>query len=379
MDVVELASRFVRANSPSGSEAAMADAVEGEMRRLGFEHVMRDHLGSVIGVVGPDDTSVSVLFDGHMDVVPVVGKWSVDPFGAEQIGTRLYGRGSTDMKGGLAAAIVGVSRAAAAGRLRRRVAVSATVLEETIEGVALGAVLDRVDPESVVICEPSDLKIQIGQRGRIELLLSCRGVPAHAAYPERGTNPILAAAHALVALQSMSPTEDAVLGRGILVPTDVITDPYPSISMIPGRLTVRFDRRTLIGETAESVLSSIQNHLAQAGIPEVEVVVTTSEVETYTRVVLAPARFLPAWGVHSDHMLVCAAEQAAQEAGIEPRKGRYGFCTNGSESAGVRGLPTIGFGPGREEDAHIIDESIAVPQLRSAASFYEALSIRMSG
>jgi acetylornithine deacetylase/succinyl-diaminopimelate desuccinylase-like protein len=177
----------------------------------------------------------------------------------------------------------------------------------------------------------------------------------------------------------MSPPEDAVLGRGILVPTDVITDPYPSISMIPGRLTVRFDRRTLIGETAESVLSSIQNHLAQAGIPEVEVVVTTSEVETYTRVVLAPARFLPAWGVHSDHMLVCAAEQAAQEAGIQPRKGRYGFCTNGSESAGVRGLPTIGFGPGREEDAHIIDESVAVPQLRSAASFYEALSIRMSG
>ena len=62
-------------------------------------------------------------------------------------------------------------------------AVSATVLEETVEGVALARVLDDIRPEAVVICEPSDLAVQVGQRGRAELLVTVTGTPAHAAYP----------------------------------------------------------------------------------------------------------------------------------------------------------------------------------------------------
>ena len=77
--------------------------------------------------------------------------------------------------------IVGVG--AAAARLGRPVAVSSTVLEETIEGVALGEVLDLVEPDAVVICEPSSLQVKTAQRGRIEITLEARGVPTHAAHP----------------------------------------------------------------------------------------------------------------------------------------------------------------------------------------------------
>ena len=99
-------------------------------------------------------------------------------------------RGSTDMKGGIAAAICGVAAAARSG-LKRRVAVSASVLEEIIEGHALASVLDACAPQAVVICEPSKLQIKAGQKGRVELLLTFHGKPAHAATPHVGVNPCM--------------------------------------------------------------------------------------------------------------------------------------------------------------------------------------------
>src|SRR5258708_39911694 len=109
------------------------------------------------------------------------------------------------MRAGRAAAMAGVAAAAASGRLLGPVAVSATVLEETVEGVALARVLDEIRPEAVVICEPSDLAVQVGQRGRAELVVTVTGSPAPAAYPERGKNPITIAVSRLAALERLAP------------------------------------------------------------------------------------------------------------------------------------------------------------------------------
>jgi acetylornithine deacetylase/succinyl-diaminopimelate desuccinylase-like protein len=181
LDAVELAGRLISIPGLSGAEANVADEVERAMTLAGYRDVFRDPLGSVIGVAGPDTAAPALLFDGHMDVVPAVGAWTMDPFRPVVRDGRLYGRGATDMKAGLAAAIAGVAAAAAAGRLRRPVAVSATVMEETIEGVALARVLDDLRPEAVVICEASDLAVQVGQRGRAELIVTVTGLAALAA------------------------------------------------------------------------------------------------------------------------------------------------------------------------------------------------------
>jgi acetylornithine deacetylase/succinyl-diaminopimelate desuccinylase-like protein len=90
------------------------------MRELGFE-VTKDRNGSVIGMIGPEEADVALLFDRHLDV-PVTGEWRFDPCGGEIHDGRLYGRGSPDMKGGIAAAVCGVAAAACEGRLNRRVA-----------------------------------------------------------------------------------------------------------------------------------------------------------------------------------------------------------------------------------------------------------------
>jgi putative selenium metabolism hydrolase len=277
------------------------------------------------------------------------------------------------MKGGLAASLVGV--ATASEELNQPVAVSASVLEETIEGVALADVLDRLTPEAVVICEPSGLGVRVGQRGRAEVLITAHGVPAHAASPERGRNPISLAARGLRCVEGMKLPEDPVLGRAIIVVTDVVSDPYPSISLIPSGVTMRFDRRTLLGEAEESVLEGLRAALREVDADGFTVSLTEDEVAAYTGARVAPRRFLRAWTLPPGHPLVRATTEAVRGAGLEPEIGTWGFCTNGSESAGARGIPTIGLGPGRPEDAHLQDESVAVEEVLLAADIYRRLSV----
>jgi putative selenium metabolism hydrolase len=379
LDALEIASRLIAIPGLSGAEGDVADEVEAVMRSARFRDVWRDPLGSVVGIAGPDRGTPALLFDGHMDVVPAVGAWTVDPFQPLVSGGRLYGRGSTDMKAGLAAAIAGAAAAAASGRLPGPVAVSATVLEETVEGAALARVLDDIRPEAVVICEPSDLAVQVGQRGRAELLVTVTGSPAHAAYPERGKNPITLAASGLVALERLALPADADLGPAILVATDVISQPWPSVSLIPSGVQIRFDRRTLVGETRADVLDSITGALAAVDPAAFGVSITADPVTTYTGIALDAPRWLPAWRMSPDHWLAQAARDAVRRVTGSARTGVYDFCTNGSECAGARGMPTIGLGPGLAADAHTPDESVSVAQLKSAEKIYEQLAADVAG
>lgn len=374
-DVVTLTQELVRVPSLSGDEARVAELVADRMRAFGFTDVRTDRNGSVLGLTGPADADLALLFDGHLDVVPVVGEWRFDPFGATIHEGRLYGRGSTDMKGGVAAAICGVAAAAREGKLVRRVGVSASVLEEVIEGHAFGSVLDLCEPAAVVICEPSRLEVRTGQKGRLELLLTLRGKPAHAASPQLGVNPLQAAARALLALEALTLPTDPVLGQALLVPTDIVSSPYPSISMIPSATTIRFDRRTLSGETAEDVLGAVHACLSAHGISDYTLTITDDAVETFTGLEARPSRWLPAWSQPADAPLARQAFEALARAGVPPKAGSWPFCTNGSESAGRRGIPTIGLGPGHEEDAHTIDESVALDQLEAAREVYKQLTL----
>lgn len=377
-DEIGLTQRLVQTPGLSGAEGEVANRVEDAMNALGFRSVFRDEFGNVIGLVGPEAETTALLFDAHMDVVPVAGKWRMDPFGGEIVDGRLYGRGSTDMKGGLAAAICGAAAAAKSGRLSRQVAVSATVLEETLEGAALGAVVESVRPQQVVICEPSKLTIKLGQKGRAEILLTVEGIPAHAAFPARGKNPITLAAKALDVLEKIELPKDPFIGQAILVATDIITDPYPSISLIPTQVTVRFDRRTLPGETEEKILNQILNALKSIDDRAFSLAVTRDTVQAYTGKAIEAPRLFAAWKVERDIPLVKAAEAGVMAAGLAPEFGSWGFCTNGSETAGKRKIPTIGLGPGAEDDAHIADESISVEELRKAKIAYEHLVLNLA-
>ncbi|UTM01447.1 YgeY family selenium metabolism-linked hydrolase [Alcaligenes sp. NLF5-7] len=378
-DAVSLTQAFVRIPSLSGQEQAMADFVQQVMRDLGFDQISVDEKGSVLGFVGPAQAPLALLFDAHMDVVPIAGTWTVEPFGAEIKDGRMYGRGTSDMKAGLAAALCGAAAAARSGALKQRIAVSASVMEEVIEGYALSHALELCTPAAVVICEPSRLRIMVGQKGRQEILLRLQGRPAHAALPHLGVNPIQAAARAISALQTLELPQDAQVGQALLVPTDIISDPHPSISLIPSSVTVRFDRRTLVGESSESVLKQMEQCLQAAGVEGFSLELVDSQVQTYTGQQASPGRDLPAWRLDESAPLAQAMVQAVQQAGRVVEMDTWWFCTNGSESAGRRGIPTIGLGPGEEAQAHTADESVAIDDVLGAKDIYEQLCLQLAG
>lgn len=359
---------MVRLSTPPGQEQPLIERVAVEMRRLGFDHVFTDVNGSLIGLINGAYPGPTLLLDAHGDTVGVAPgtPWRYDPFGAAIVGSRMYGRGVSDMKGALAAMIYAAS-AATKTNLAGRIAVSVTVMEEVIEGVALKTVMDEVQPDFVVIGESTELNLNRGGRGRAEIHLETIGRPAHSSNPQLGLSAVSMMLPTLQALEALALPADPLLGSAILALTDIISEPYPGYSVIPSRCRVTYDRRLLMDETMESVIESIRSLPALAGV---NVTVAQGEHTTYTGAILCSSKFFPAWKFAVDHPFVETALAGLRSTGLNPRLGAYRFCTNAAYSAGIAGVPTIGFGPSSEGHAHIMDEYIELDQLYAAARGY---------
>ena len=369
--IADFALALVRTPSPSGQEGAVASLVREQLSALGFD-VAVDDWGNVIGTLdaGPGPC---VLLDAHMDTVGVgdPARWTRDPAG-ERVGERLYGRGALDMKGPLAAAVHGA--AALAGRLQRgRVVVSATVAEELVEGPALVRVAERVEPSVVIVCEPTDLRLARGQRGRLELQVEVRGRSTHSARPALGVNAAEGMADVLRALRALPAPQDPLLGAGELVVTDVLSSPYPGLSVVPDRCVATYDRRTLPGERSAAIVGEVERAATQAlagSGAEAAVSIARDEFVTYAGAAVSAPNDAPAWRAEDDAPHVLAALRGLAAAGCTAPLTHYDCCTNGSGSAGVLGIPTIGLGPGDPQLAHRYDEHVELAALATGAHAY---------
>jgi putative selenium metabolism hydrolase len=372
-EVLKFARELISVRSPSGDERAAVERCAEEMRALGFE-VSVDEAGNALGTIGKGPQRL--LFDGHVDTVAPAAGWTRDPYAATVSNDCLYGLGAVDMKGPVAAMVHGVARAAHTDLLRGTVGVSISTLEEVSEGTTLEQLVERFEPDAVVIGEPSGLRLMTAQRGRAEITVDVEGRAAHAAFPDEGANAALGAAAFLTALENRPEPTDPELGRGILVVTELTSDPVPGISVVPARCRVRLDRRTLTGETESDVLGELSPYLvaARRSGTFARANITDGEIETYTGLQLPARRFLPAWRLAQDAPLVRAASERLRAELGRVEVGAYAFCTNGSLTAGRLGIPTIGFGPGRTELAHQADEHIRLAELELGCRGFAALA-----
>ena len=371
--IITFLRELVQQRSLSGSEQGVCQRIAAQMNVLGYDRVFTDANGSVIGVIEGASSGATLLLDAHCDTVGITTPeaWTYAPFDATVEDGRMFGRGTADMKGALAAmvyAAAGINRDLIAGR----VVVSATVMEEVMEGIALGTVMDEVHPDFVVIGEATDLNLNHGGRGRAEIQLEAIGKPAHSSNPAIGVNAVHEIIPAIQAIAALSLSSDPLLGDAIMTLTDIISDPYPGYSVIPARCRVTYDRRLLVGETINSVLSMLE-----ATLGRVQARVVDGDHITYTGARLHSPKFFPAWKFPADHPFVQAAYTGLQDAGLKPHLTAYRFCTNAATSAGVRGVPTIGFGPSREEMAHVVDEYIEIDELLASARGYQCIIKRV--
>lgn len=371
--LIDFTQRLIRQPSPSCQEGPVAQIVLDEMKRLGYDLAWIDENGSAVGLIEGARSGPTLLFDAHTDTVGIApgSVWTREPFGAEIADGYLYGRGAADMKGALAAmvhAAASVDKKALAGKI----VISASVMEEVYEGGALKSVMDEVKPDFVVIGEASELKLVRGGRGRAEIHLETIGVPSHSSSPHLGVNAIHLMMKVIQAVDNIKLGEHPLMGPGILALTDIISEPYPAYSVIPAHCKATYDRRLLPGETVEGVLEDITS------LPELKdinfnAIIAEGEHQAYTGNVLTCNKFFPAWVLEESHPFVQKALSGLQAAGLDPAIRAYRFCTNAAYSIGEAGIPTIGFGPGAEGDAHVVDEKISLDELEKAALGYQGI------
>ncbi len=376
--VVSLCQKVIRQRSYSGEEQGVANVLKENMQAMGFDEVTIDKYGNIIGCIKGKRPGKKILFDGHIDTVPVTDEteWQYPPFAAEIHDGKIYGRGTSDMKGAVSAMTCAAANFAKdtdkdfAGEIY----VAGVVHEECFEGVAAREISKAVQPDYVVIGEASQLNLKVGQRGRGEIIVETFGVPCHSANPEKGVNAVYKMAQVIEAIRTLEPTHHPVLGDGILELTDIKSAPYPGASVVPEYCRATYDRRLLVGETKESVLKPIQDLLDEmmAKDPQLKVKVSyaVGKEKCYTGNDIEGERFFPGWLYDEDSDFVQAVMGQLKEMGYDPSITQYNFCTNGSHYAGEAGIKTFGLGPSRENLAHTVNEYIEIDQLAKVTDCY---------
>ena len=376
--VISLCQKLIQQKSYSGEESGVVGVLSENMKQMGFDEVTVDKYGNIIGCIKGNRPGKKVLFDGHIDTVPVTeeAEWLYPPFAAEIHDGKIYGRGTSDMKGAVAAMTCAASNYAKdTGKdFAGEIYVAGVVHEECFEGVVAREISKNVRPDYVVIGEASQLNLKIGQRGRAEIVIETFGKPCHSANPEKGINAVYKMAKVIGAIRTLVPTHHPVLGDGILELTDIKSAPYPGASVVPEYCRATYDRRLLVGETKESVLEPINGLLEKLMAEDPELKVKASYAvgreRCHTGNEIEGERFFPGWLYDKDDDFVQAVYTKLTEKGFTPEITQYNFCTNGSHYAGEAKIKTFGLGPSRENLAHTLNEYVEIEQLTKVTECY---------
>ena len=372
--VISLCQKLIQQKSYSGEESGVVGVLSENMKQMGFDEVTVDKYGNIIGCIKGNRPGKKVLFDGHIDTVPVTeeAEWLYPPFAAEIHDGKIYGRGTSDMKGAVAAMTCAASNYAKdTGKdFAGEIYVAGVVHEECFEGVAAREISKNVRPDYVVIGEASQLNLKIGQRGRAEIVIETFGKPCHSANPEKGINAVYKMAKVIGAIRTLVPTYHPVLGDGILELTDIKSAPYPGASVVPEYCRATYDRRLLVGETKESVLEPINGLLEEDPELKVKASYAVGRERCHTGNEIEGERFFPGWLYDKDDDFVQAVYTKLTDKGFTPEITQYNFCTNGSHYAGEAKIKTFGLGPSRENLAHTLNEYVEIEQLTKVTECY---------
>lgn len=383
-DTVRFLSDLVRTRSFSSKERDVIAVIRAEMERIGFDEIRIDGLGNILGRIGAGPRVMA--FDGHVDTVYPgdLSQWRFDPFEPFVKDGMIWGRGTVDQKGGVATMIH-------AGRLIKELGLNdrftlwftATVMEEDCDGLCWQFILgeDGLRPELVVITEPTNLNLYRGHRGRMEIRVEVKGRSCHGSAPERGDNAIYKIARVALEIEKLNERlrGDPFLGKGTVTISEVKSS-SPSLCAVADEAGLHLDRRLTAGETKESALAEVRDAAARAGCPDANVRVLTYEEPAYTGRVYPTEKYYPTWTLAEDSPWLRDAVAAyAGALGRPPLVDKWTFSTNGIATAGLRGIPTFGLGPGNEVQAHAANEACPVAHLSAAVAFYAALVARLNG
>ncbi|MBT3236676.1 MAG: YgeY family selenium metabolism-linked hydrolase [Bdellovibrionales bacterium] len=364
--------------SESGQEGGVAARIKEEMERLNFDRAWIDDYGNVIGKIGNGPTRL--LFDSHIDTVGIgnLDQWEFDPYEGKLEDGYIYGRGACDNHNGTVPQVFGAALLKESKEILDQftIYVVGTVQEEDCDGLALRYILEEsVGPvDFICLGEATDLKIYRGHRGRMEIEVATTGVSCHGSAPSRGKNAIYRMGQLVGEIEQLNERllVDDFLGKGTCAVTYIECD-TPSLCAVPDGCRIHVDRRLTRGEDKELAVKEIME-LPSFNSDYMSIKIKSYDTPSYTGKVLETEKYYPTWTLSLEHQLVQAGVKAASAVdGKTPEVSRWVFSTNGVSSMGQLNIPTIGYGPGREEESHSIMDRIKIADMVYATAFYAAL------
>ena len=365
-DIVRMDTR-----NPPGREVECAHYLGDLLSAAGIEvsyHEFAPERTSLVAVLRGEggNGKKPLCFGGHIDVVPLGAKeWSVDPFGAEIVDGKLFGRGTTDMKAGISSfvhAALKLAREERRGTADMVMAICAgeeTGCEGSYHLAEIGALGEA---GAIVIAEPTSNYPILGHKGALWLKVETEGITAHGSMPEHGDNALYKAARSVTRLEefdfNVMPHE--LLGRSTL---NVGTmQGGLNLNSVPDHAEFTVDIRTLPQQDHAKILSGLEGYLGDEN-----------------RI----ARIVDCGGVHTPQadpwmQEIYAVMEPILGEPIEPRGAPY-FTDASALTPAYGGPPTVILGPGEMHMAHQTDEYCPVAHIEQAAEVYEILARRWCG
>ena len=363
-EIVELMQDLIRSPSanPPGDTSDCAKIILDKFKKENIDAEIIEGRKGICNVVarlpgkGPGKI---LLLNGHMDVVPPGEGWTVNPFGGEIRGDKIYGRGSCDMKSGLASMMAAMIELKRSGTpFYGEILFMAVADEETGSEFGTIYLLKRgigKQADFAIVSEPTSLRVELGNRGLRWIDLIVKGKACHAGRPHLGINAISYAAKLVEAIQSMrfDKRNEAFEIPSPSISVTMITG-GAKVNIIPNRCELTADRRMIPGETSQTVLEELKTAIEP---------ILAQERQLQIEVKMRPIQWDP-YLISEDEPIVQATLHSVKEVTRKPAEvGGKSAGTDGSYLFHLGGVPTVLFGPGNEMLSHQADECTSIENL----------------
>lgn len=346
----------IETENPPGNEKECAERIVEWFDEHGIDadlveepYTDRPQVGARVGEGDP-----TLVLNGHIDVVPAgeTGEWSHDPYGGDVEGGRLYGRGSVDMKAGVAIAMLATAELAGdieANELPGSIVFHAAIGEETAEPGTKTLLEQGYGGDYGVVLEPTGMRTATSEKGLAWYEITVSGEPSHASRPDQGTNALQSAQLVLDALadydENVRAREDELVGRAYATAT--MLEAGTKENVLPERATVTIDRRFLPAERVQDIDAEIDELLGEVAEAH-GIDVSWERTRTYESAAIDADS--PLAGVFRRH--------SADVAGVATDPWGVTASTDVRNFVNDAGIEAITWGPGDLSQAHTYDEHV---------------------
>lgn len=382
---VEFCQRLIRVPAISGDEERVANLYLQEMEKLGYDEFFRDDWGNVVGIIKGNTDGPTIMYNSHLDHVDPgnIDEWQgYDPYGGlidvvevddqdcvkTELAEVIHGRAAADVKGGGATQIYAgavILKLREMGyKIRGNFMFTGVVLEEPAEQLGMKKLIDETFPKKnlnyhcVVSSEATSLKLCLGHRGKMEIIITVYGETSHASTPWLGINAVNKAAILINEIEKELPKKfetDAELGPSSIALTNISCTPG-ELAISPDRCYITYDRRLIPNETEESCLQEIKDIIEKLSLhdPRLKATVEISAQRrtSYTGKSAIVPNFKEAWKIPQDHPVVKTCASALEHVGQTAKYDHWSFGTDLSKVVANDCKPAIGYSPMQEQYCH---------------------------